>query len=80
MGPAAVLEFWVQLLTSQQLWHRDRATLFLLDDLCKAAFQYSQEDCVQKLLYQQHKVNGCAVMVWLLSKWSVHALLVLILM
>ncbi|XP_030325637.1 ectopic P granules protein 5 homolog isoform X6 [Strigops habroptila] len=54
-GPAAVLEFWIQVLTSQQLWHRDRATLFLLDDLCKAAFQYSQEDCVQKLLYQQHK-------------------------
>ncbi|NWI67946.1 EPG5 protein, partial [Todus mexicanus] len=55
VGPAAVLEFWVQVLTSQQLWHRDRATLFLLDNLCKAAFQYSQEDCVQKLLYQQHK-------------------------
>ncbi|NXM28148.1 EPG5 protein, partial [Oxyruncus cristatus] len=55
VGPAAVLEFWVQVLTSQQLWHRDRATLCLLDDLCKAAFQYSQEDCVQKLLYQQHK-------------------------
>ncbi|KAM6230930.1 ectopic P granules protein 5 homolog isoform 1-T1 [Porphyrio hochstetteri] len=55
VGPAAVLEFWVQLLTSQQLWHRDWATLFLLDDLCKAAFQYSQEDCIQKLLYQQHK-------------------------
>ncbi|XP_063278049.1 ectopic P granules protein 5 homolog isoform X2 [Prinia subflava] len=55
VGPAAVLEFWVQVLTSQQLWHRDRATLCLLDDLCKAAFQYNQEDCVQKLLYQQHK-------------------------
>ncbi|NXN50253.1 EPG5 protein, partial [Rynchops niger] len=55
VGPAAVLEFWVQVLTSQQLWHRDRATLFLLDDLCRAAFQYSQEDCVQKVLYQQHK-------------------------
>ncbi|NXG21273.1 EPG5 protein, partial [Grallaria varia] len=55
VGPAAVLEFWVQVLTRQQLWHRDRATLCLLDDLCKAAFQYSQEDCVQKLLYQQHK-------------------------
>ncbi|NXA34681.1 EPG5 protein, partial [Eudromia elegans] len=55
VGSAAVLEFWVQLLTSQQLWHRDRATLFLLDHLCKAAFQYRQEDCVQKLLYQQHK-------------------------
>uniref|UniRef100_A0A8B9S4K1 Ectopic P-granules autophagy protein 5 homolog n=1 Tax=Apteryx owenii TaxID=8824 RepID=A0A8B9S4K1_APTOW len=55
VGSAAVLEFWVQVLTSQQLWHRDRATLFLLDHLCKAAFQYSQEDCVQKLLYQQHK-------------------------
>lgn len=72
MGPAAVLEFWVQVLTSQQLWHRDRATLCLLDDLCKAAFQYSQEDCVQKLLYQQHKVNSCGVLVWLLSKWSIH--------
>ncbi|GAB0202585.1 hypothetical protein GRJ2_002724100 [Grus japonensis] len=56
VGPAAVLEFWVQVLTSQQLWHRDWATLFLLADLCKAAFQYGQEDCVQKLLYQQHKV------------------------
>ncbi|XP_010075548.1 PREDICTED: ectopic P granules protein 5 homolog, partial [Pterocles gutturalis] len=55
VGPAAVLEFWAQVLTSQQLWHRDQATLFLLDDLCRAAFQYSQEDCVQKLLYQQHK-------------------------
>ncbi|XP_077646243.1 ectopic P granules protein 5 homolog [Lonchura striata] len=55
VGPAAVLEFWVQVLTSQQLWHRDWATLCLLDELCKAAFQYSQEDCVQKLLYQQHK-------------------------
>ncbi|KFQ26998.1 Ectopic P granules protein 5, partial [Merops nubicus] len=55
VGPAAVLEFWVQVLTSQQLWHRDRATLSLLDDLCKAAFRYSQEECVQKLLYQQHK-------------------------
>ncbi|XP_061874357.1 ectopic P granules protein 5 homolog isoform X3 [Colius striatus] len=55
VGPAAVLEFWVQVLISQQLWYRDWATLFLLDDLCKAAFQYSQEDCVQKLLYQQHR-------------------------
>ncbi|TFK08050.1 histone H1.0 [Platysternon megacephalum] len=53
--PAAVLEFWVQVLTAQQLWHRERATLYLLDHLCKAAFQYRQEDCVQKLLYQQHK-------------------------
>ncbi|CAM4569444.1 unnamed protein product [Caretta caretta] len=53
--PAAVLEFWVQVLTAQQLWHRERATVYLLDHLCKAAFQYSQEDCVQKLLYQQHK-------------------------
>ncbi|XP_010217080.1 PREDICTED: ectopic P granules protein 5 homolog, partial [Tinamus guttatus] len=55
VGSAAVLEFWAELLTSQQLWHRDRATLFLLDHLCKAAFQYRQEDTVQKLLYQQHK-------------------------
>ncbi|OXB58335.1 hypothetical protein ASZ78_001030 [Callipepla squamata] len=55
VGPTAVLEFWVQVLISQQLWHRDQATLYLLDHLCKAAFQYSQEDCVQKLLYQQHK-------------------------
>ncbi|KYO28856.1 ectopic P granules protein 5 homolog isoform X1 [Alligator mississippiensis] len=55
VGQAAVLEFWVQVLTSPQLWHRDRATLFLMDHLCKAAFQYGQEDCLQKLLYQQHK-------------------------
>ncbi|NXU49867.1 EPG5 protein, partial [Turnix velox] len=55
VGPVAVLEFWVQVLTSQQLWQKERVTLSLLDDLCKAAFHYNQEDCVQKLLYQQHK-------------------------
>uniref|UniRef100_A0A8D0L8Y7 Epg5-like TPR domain-containing protein n=1 Tax=Sphenodon punctatus TaxID=8508 RepID=A0A8D0L8Y7_SPHPU len=55
VGPAAVLEFWAQALASQQLWHRERATLYLMDHLCKAAFQYNQEDCIQKLLYQQHK-------------------------
>ncbi|XP_043934118.1 ectopic P granules protein 5 homolog [Protopterus annectens] len=55
VGPVAVLEFWVQACTSQPLWHRDRTILYLMDHLCKAAFTYSQEDCVQKLLYQQHK-------------------------
>ncbi|XP_063151942.1 ectopic P granules protein 5 homolog [Candoia aspera] len=54
-GPATVLEFWVQVLTSQLLWHREKATLCLMDGLCQAAFQFNQEDCVQKLLYQQHK-------------------------
>lgn len=28
-----------------------------MDHLCKTAFQLMQEDCVQKLLYQQHKVS-----------------------
>ncbi|XP_077792636.1 ectopic P granules protein 5 homolog isoform X1 [Podarcis muralis] len=55
VGPAAVLEFWVQALTSQPLWHKERAVLCLMDHLCQAAFQFNQEDCVQKLLYQQHK-------------------------
>ncbi|KAL8204232.1 UNVERIFIED_CONTAM: Ectopic P granules protein 5, partial [Gekko kuhli] len=55
VGPAAVLEFWVQALTSQPAWHKERATLCLMDHLCQAAFQFNQEDCVQKLLYQQHK-------------------------
>uniref|UniRef100_A0A8D2L1T6 Ectopic P-granules autophagy protein 5 homolog n=1 Tax=Varanus komodoensis TaxID=61221 RepID=A0A8D2L1T6_VARKO len=55
VGPVAVLEFWVQALTSQPLWHREKAVLCLMDDLCQAAFQFNQEDCVQKLLYQQHK-------------------------
>ncbi|XP_070795069.1 ectopic P granules protein 5 homolog [Pituophis catenifer annectens] len=55
LGPAAVLEFWVQVLTSQQLWHKERAVLELMDGLCQAAFQFNQEDCVQKLLYHQHK-------------------------
>ncbi|XP_042305293.1 ectopic P granules protein 5 homolog isoform X2 [Sceloporus undulatus] len=55
IGPAAVLEFWVQALTSQPLWHKERANLCLIDHLCQAAFQFNQEDCVQKLLYQQHK-------------------------
>ncbi|XP_053153472.1 ectopic P granules protein 5 homolog isoform X2 [Hemicordylus capensis] len=55
VGPAAILEFWVQALISQPLWHKERATLCLMDHLCQAAFQFNQEDCVQKLLYQQHK-------------------------
>ncbi|XP_069906352.1 ectopic P granules protein 5 homolog isoform X2 [Oryctolagus cuniculus] len=55
VGPVAVLEFWVQALINQQLWYREQAILFLMDHLCKTAFQLMQEDCVQKLLYQQHK-------------------------
>ncbi|XP_072849080.2 ectopic P granules protein 5 homolog isoform X1 [Pogona vitticeps] len=55
VGPVAVLEFWVQALTSQPLWHKEKANLSLMDRLCQAAFQLNQEDCVQKLLYQQHK-------------------------
>ncbi|KAM4707195.1 ectopic P granules protein 5 homolog [Discoglossus pictus] len=55
VGPVAVLEFWTQVLISQQLWHRDKGSLHLMDQLCKVAFRYMQEDCVHKLLYQQHK-------------------------
>ncbi|XP_069482999.1 ectopic P granules protein 5 homolog [Ambystoma mexicanum] len=55
VGPVAVLDFWVQLLTSQPLWHRERTTLYLMDQICKAAFRNMQEDSVQKILYQQHK-------------------------
>ncbi|XP_035295936.1 ectopic P granules protein 5 homolog isoform X4 [Cricetulus griseus] len=56
VGPVAVLEFWVQALISQHLWYREQPILFLMDHLCKTAFHMMQEDCVQKLLYQQHKV------------------------
>uniref|UniRef100_A0A8C4MBN5 Ectopic P-granules 5 autophagy tethering factor n=1 Tax=Equus asinus TaxID=9793 RepID=A0A8C4MBN5_EQUAS len=55
VGPVAILEFWVQALISQHLWYREQPILFLMDHLCKTAFQLMQEDCVQKLLYQQHK-------------------------
>uniref|UniRef100_A0A3Q2H5I7 Ectopic P-granules 5 autophagy tethering factor n=1 Tax=Equus caballus TaxID=9796 RepID=A0A3Q2H5I7_HORSE len=55
VGPIAILEFWVQALISQHLWYREQPILFLMDHLCKTAFQLMQEDCVQKLLYQQHK-------------------------
>ncbi|XP_006835165.1 PREDICTED: ectopic P granules protein 5 homolog [Chrysochloris asiatica] len=55
VGPVAVLEFWVQALISQHLWYREQPILYLMDHLCKTAFQLMQEDCVQKLLYQQHK-------------------------
>ncbi|CAB1426368.1 unnamed protein product [Pleuronectes platessa] len=55
VGPAAVLEFWVGILTQQNLWYRDKTTLFLMDQICCAAFTHHQEECVQKLLYQQHK-------------------------
>uniref|UniRef100_A0A8C1FHF6 Ectopic P-granules autophagy protein 5 homolog (C. elegans) n=1 Tax=Cyprinus carpio carpio TaxID=630221 RepID=A0A8C1FHF6_CYPCA len=55
VGAAAVLEFWLQVLTEQNLWHRDKAVLYLLDHLCRTAFLHQQEECLQKLLYQQHK-------------------------
>ncbi|XP_064152807.1 ectopic P granules protein 5 homolog [Anguilla rostrata] len=55
VGAVAVLEFWMQVLTGQSLWHRDRTVLHLLDHLCRAAFLHQQEECLQKLLYQQHK-------------------------
>ncbi|CAO2594519.1 Ectopic P granules protein 5 homolog [Lemmus lemmus] len=55
VGPVAVLEFWVQALISQHLWYREQPILFLMDHLCKTAFHLMQEECVQKLLYQQHK-------------------------
>ncbi|XP_038646713.1 ectopic P granules protein 5 homolog isoform X3 [Scyliorhinus canicula] len=55
VGAAAVLEFWILVLTSQQLWHRDKSVLFLMDSLCKVAFLHQQEDCLQKPLYQLHK-------------------------
>ncbi|TMS03806.1 Ectopic P granules protein 5-like protein [Larimichthys crocea] len=55
VGAAAVLEFWVGILTQQNQWYRDKTVLFLMDQLCCAAFTHHQEECVQKLLYQQHK-------------------------
>uniref|UniRef100_A0A672I9K1 Ectopic P-granules autophagy protein 5 homolog (C. elegans) n=1 Tax=Salarias fasciatus TaxID=181472 RepID=A0A672I9K1_SALFA len=55
VGTAAVLEFWVGILTQQNLWYRDKTVLFLMDQICCAAFKHHQEECVQKLLYQQHK-------------------------
>ncbi|KAM3611891.1 uncharacterized protein V6R79_025473 [Siganus canaliculatus] len=55
VGAAAVLEFWVGILTQQNLWYRDKTVLFLMDQICCAAFMHHQEECVQKLLYQEHK-------------------------
>ncbi|XP_069780347.1 ectopic P granules protein 5 homolog isoform X2 [Narcine bancroftii] len=55
VGIGVVLEFWTQVLTNQHLWHRDKTILFLMDNLCKAAFLHQQEDCLQKSLYQLHK-------------------------
>ncbi|XP_066509785.1 ectopic P granules protein 5 homolog isoform X2 [Hoplias malabaricus] len=55
VGAVAVLEFWLNVLTEQNLWHRDRTVLYLLDHLCRAAFLHQQEECLHKLLYQQHK-------------------------
>uniref|UniRef100_A0A4W6GB48 Ectopic P-granules autophagy protein 5 homolog (C. elegans) n=1 Tax=Lates calcarifer TaxID=8187 RepID=A0A4W6GB48_LATCA len=53
VGAAAVLEFWLGILTQQNLWYRDKTVLFLMDQICCAAFTHHQEECVQKLLYQQ---------------------------
>ncbi|KAM7416416.1 hypothetical protein PAMA_018465 [Pampus argenteus] len=55
VGAAAVLEFWVGILTQQNLWYQDQTVLFLMDQICCAAFTYHQEERVQKLLYKQHK-------------------------
>lgn len=56
VGAAAVLEFWVQVLTEQNVWYRDKTVLYLLDHLSRAAFLHQHEECLQKILYQQHKV------------------------
>lgn len=61
VGAVAVLEFWMQVFTKQNLWHRDRTVLYLLDHLCRAAFLHQQEECLHKLLYQQHKVKNLTV-------------------
>ncbi|XP_061624089.1 ectopic P granules protein 5 homolog isoform X2 [Phyllopteryx taeniolatus] len=55
VGAAAVLEFWVGILTQQNLWYRDKTVLFLMDQICCAAFKHRQEECLLKLLHQQHK-------------------------
>ncbi|XP_047237311.1 ectopic P granules protein 5 homolog [Girardinichthys multiradiatus] len=55
VGAAAVLEFWVGILTQQNLWYRDKTVLFLMDQICCAAFIHHQQECVQKLMYQQYK-------------------------
>ncbi|XP_061134077.1 ectopic P granules protein 5 homolog [Syngnathus typhle] len=55
VGAVAVLEFWVGILTQQNLWYRDKTVLFLMDQLCCAAFTHHQEDCLLKLLHQLHK-------------------------
>ncbi|XP_061906831.1 ectopic P granules protein 5 homolog isoform X1 [Entelurus aequoreus] len=55
VGAATVLEFWVGILTQQNLWYRDKTALFLMDQICCAAFIHHLEDCMHKLLYQQHK-------------------------
>lgn len=57
VGVAAVLEFWVRILIQQNFWYRDKTVLFLMDQLCCAAFKHHQEECVQKLLYHEHKVG-----------------------
>lgn len=56
VGVAAVLEFWVRILTQQNLWYRDKTVLFIMDQLCCAAFKHNQEECVQKILFHEHKV------------------------
>lgn len=40
----------------QNLWYRDKTVLFIMDQICYAAFKHGQEECVQKLLYHEHKV------------------------
>ncbi|XP_068166676.1 ectopic P granules protein 5 homolog isoform X2 [Antennarius striatus] len=55
VGAAVVLEFWVGILIQQNLWYRNKTVLFLMDQICCAAFTHHQEECVQKLLYQEHK-------------------------
>lgn len=56
VGVAAVLEFWVRILMEQNLWYRDKTVLFIMDQICYTAFKHGQEECVQKLLYHEHKV------------------------
>uniref|UniRef100_A0A3Q2YGQ1 Epg5-like TPR domain-containing protein n=1 Tax=Hippocampus comes TaxID=109280 RepID=A0A3Q2YGQ1_HIPCM len=63
VGAAAVLEFWVGILTQQNLWYRDKTVLFLMDQLCCAAFIHQQEECLLKLLDCLNSVSD-RIMLW----------------
>ncbi len=59
VGGAIVVTFWLNTLTKLTRWQQDRAVLYIVDNLLKAAFRNPQAQQVASQFFYTHcKVSG----------------------